>query len=71
MSSATTSGSRPLAVVDLSAYSIVEHAAGATLQYVPATVDGDGAFTGTAAWLYHARLGADMTDPNQGRLLLA
>lgn len=71
MSAATTSGSRPLAVVDIAAYSIVEHAAGPTLQYVPATVDGDGAFVGTAAWLFHHRIGATMTDPNQGRLLLA
>jgi HK97 family phage major capsid protein len=72
MTSATTSGSRPLAVVDLSAYSIVEHAAGGTLQYIPAMFDqATGRPNGTAAWAFHARIGADLVDPTQGRLLLA
>ena len=72
MSSATTSGSRPLAVVDLSAYSIVEHAAGGTLQYIPAMFDqATGRPNGTAAWAFHTRIGADLVDPTQGRLLLA
>ena len=72
MTSATTSGSRPLAAVDLGAYSLVEHVAGATLQYLPAMFDPTtGRPNGTAGWAYHARLGAQLVDPSQGRLLLA
>lgn len=71
MAATTTSGSRPLAVVDLAAYSIVDHIAGPTLQYVPVVFDSTtGRPNGTAAWVYHHRTGAQLTDPNQGRLLL-
>ena len=72
MTSATTSGSRPLAVVDLAAYSIVEHAQGPTLRFIPAMFDqATGRPNGTAAWAFHTRIGADLVDPTQGRLLLA
>lgn len=72
MSAATTSGSRPLAVVDLSAYSIVDHIAGPTLQYQPVLFDtSTGRANGTAAWIFHHRVGAQLVDPSQGRLLLA
>lgn len=70
MSAATTSGTNMLAAVDLAAYRIADHAAGPILEYIPVLFDQTTARpNGTRGWMYAARVGADLLDTTQGKLL--
>ena len=70
MTAATTSGSHLIVLADLSAYCVVDHVSGPSLEFVQNVVNGDGMPTGTRGWLYHARTGGDSLDVGQGKILL-
>jgi HK97 family phage major capsid protein len=69
MDSTITTGSEILLVGDFSKFVIVDHMAGASLEYVQNVVDGSGIPTGTRGWIYWSRVGSDVSDASQFRVL--
>lgn len=69
MTSTVTAGSNLILAGDLSRYVVVDHMAGPSLEYVQNVVDGSGIPTGTRGWIYWHRVGGDVTDASQFRLL--
>jgi HK97 family phage major capsid protein len=69
MTTATTSGSDILIVGDWSAFAIVDHIAGASLEYVPALMGANQRPTFTSGWQYHHRVGSAVLDESKFRLL--
>ena len=71
VTAATTSGSILAVAGDLSAYMIVDHIQGPSLEFVSNMFDGDGLPTGTRGWVYWARTGADVMSIPRFSFLLA
>lgn len=70
MTSATTTGSNVLIYGDFSKYYIVDHAAGASVEFIPNLFDtSTGRPTSQRAWLLHWRTGAGVVDADAFRLL--
>ena len=69
MTTATTSGSDILIVGDWSAFAIVSHIAGASLEYIPAVMGSNQRPTFTSGWQYHHRVGNAVLDESKFRLL--
>lgn len=71
MTASTTSGSYVLIGGDLSKYLIVDHVSGPSLEYVPVLFDQATARpAGARGWVYHHRVGADVLDGTQLRVLM-
>jgi HK97 family phage major capsid protein len=69
MTTATTSGSDIVIVGDWSAFAIVDHIAGASLEYIPALMGSNQRPTFTSGWQYHHRVGSAVLDESKFRLL--
>lgn len=69
MTATVTTGSNLILAGDFSKYVIVDHMGGPSLEYVENVVDGSGIPTGTRGWIYWNRVGADVADTSQFRLL--
>ena len=72
MTAATTSGSLILVAQDMAKYRIVDHISGPALEYVPIMFDqATGRPNGTRGWIWWERVGADLLDTTQGKVLKA
>jgi HK97 family phage major capsid protein len=70
MASSVTTGSNVLLAGDFSAFHIFDHVAGTTLHYIPAVIDqATGRPKGAAGWHMFGRVGSDVADESQFRVL--
>jgi HK97 family phage major capsid protein len=70
MASSVTTGSNILLAGDFSAFHIFDHVAGTTLHYIPSVIDqATGRPKGAAGWHMFGRVGSDVADESQFRVL--